>query len=68
MLKLMIQGYLRLLTRVIQELYNTLVFIFNTSKIMLLHEINSISQLESSFLFVVMHEIAVCLKTDSTLE
>lgn len=68
MLKLMIQGYLRLPTRVIQELYNTLVFIFYTSKIMLLHEINSISQLESNFLFVVVYEISVCLKTDSTLE
>lgn len=68
MLKLMIQGYLRLPTRVIQELYNTLVFIFYTSKIMLLHEINSISQLESNFLFVVVYEISVYLKTDSTLE
>ena len=68
MLKLMIQGYPRLPTRVIQELQNTLVFIFYTSKIMLLHEINSISQLESNFLFVVVHEIAVRLKTDSTLE
>lgn len=64
----MIQGYLRLPTRVIQELYNTLVFIFYTSKIMLLHEINSISQLESNFLFVVVYEISVYLKTDSTLE
>ena len=35
---------------------------------MMLHETNSISQLESNFLFVVVHETAVRLKPDSTLE